>query len=260
MSKQANQTAVAETIRSWTYGAGNPDAFFSIADRETGGTWHHWARGDLDIAPGVFERDREDIRAKGNPWTDDASLWDGSYGLFQLMAPYYTQIWSADAHPWVLHHPVSSTVVAARLWNRAIAKGAVTPIDVRMVWAYGPKGLNISHDDARYVQRVNSERERWQKLGIPGDPAEVDARSFGLAAFGTGPQADQNQRLAGIARYLGISTDPSEPPPEDWEVAEGATPDDPPVATRRGGGAGLAFGIAAFLGLGALLTKRKRKR
>lgn len=243
------QRVIIETVAAWTNGQGDPYPLISIADRES--AFVNTAVGDESIAADVFARDRDKL-AQLNPWTDDPSLWAGSFGLYQLMAPYEVQRWAVDAHPHVLFNPVIATVVAMRRWNRAINLGAKTPVDVRMVWAYAQSGLDIPHDDPRYTSRVESERKRWKKLGLSGDPATIEAAPF--AGAGTGPQTGQNAKFKAIATMLGMSTNPLNYPGSDWTPqtnTDTSEHDDVAADTSsRGWGFGLAaicLGGAAFL-------------
>ena len=206
-----NELAIRTTVAVVTESTGDPSPLISIAKRES--NFHHLAVGDVRIASRVFERDREKIKAKGSPWADSPDLWAGSFGLFQMMAPYETQWWRVDAPPWILKHPVVATILAMRKWNRIIALGAKNPVDVRMVWAYGPDGLAIPKNDERYQSRVKSERQRWASLGLSGDPATMPATKYLGAGMG-GETSTQEADLHEICRRLGIS--PTEVPPEDW--------------------------------------------
>jgi hypothetical protein len=212
-----NELAIRITVAVVTGGTGNPDPLVSIAKRES--AFNHLAIGDETIAAEVFERDREKIRENGSPWTDDPDAWAGSFGLFQLMAPYETQRWRADAHPSVLFHPVIATILAMRKWNRAIALGAQNAVDVRMVWAFGGDGLDIAKTDERYTSRVASERKRWRDLGLSGDPLD-EVRPFANA--GTVQTANQQGQARTASERLGISLVTT--PPRNWQPHESNDP------------------------------------
>jgi len=212
-----NIAAIIETVRIVTGGTGDADPLISIADRES--RFVHQAIGDVAIAAGVFDRDKQKIKDRGSPWTEQPELWAGSFGLFQLMAPYEVQKWAVAAKPNVLFHPVISTITAMRKWNRCIDLGAKTPVDVRMVWAYGGSGLKIPKDDNRYTERVTSERDRWKKLGLAGDPATIPAKRF--AGAGVGPQTGQNELAELISKRLGLRADVI--PPANWTVSPATT-------------------------------------
>jgi hypothetical protein len=229
------------TVLLVTGGTGNPDPLVSIAKRESG--FNHLAIGDREIAAKVFERDKDKIEAKGSPWTADPDAWAGSFGLFQLMAPYEVQRWRADAHPSVLFHPVISTILAMRKWNRAIALGARNAVDVRMVWAFGGDGLEIPHDDERYTSRVASERKRWRELKLSGDPLDP-VRPFEGA--GTLQTANQQSQARKVCERLGISLVAT--PDRNWTPHSGTTPDVDPVRPIQPAGSGsgaLVLGMAA---------------
>jgi hypothetical protein len=217
-----NELAIRITVAVVTGGTGDPDPLISIAKRES--NFNHLAVGDEEIAAKVFDRDREKIRDKGSPWTDDPDAWAGSFGLFQLMAPYETQRWRADAHPSVLFHPVIATILAMRKWNRAIDLGAQNAVDVRMVWAFGGDGLAIDKADERYTTRVASERKRWRDLGLPGDPLDPVKR---FANAGTVTTANQQSQARTASERLGISLVST--PDRHWEPHTNTTPetDDP---------------------------------
>lgn len=195
-----NELAIRITVAVITGGTGNADPLVSIAKRES--NFNHLAIGDRATALAVFERDREKIREKGSPWTDDTEAWAGSMGLFQFMAAYETQKWRVDAHPSVLFHPVIATIMAMRKWNRAIDLGAENSVDVRMVWAFGADGLQIPRSDKRYTSRVELERKRWRLLGLSGDPLDpVDK----FANAGTVQSANQQNQVRAASERLGIS-------------------------------------------------------
>jgi len=223
-NRKSNEKAIRATVRAFA-GAADPKPLIAMADRESG--WSNVAIGDIDAAAGVFERDREKIKKNGSPWTDDPSLWAGSYGLFQLMAPYEVQKWRGDAHPHLLFHPVISTILALRKWNRAYAINErergdrPNTVDQRMIWAYGQKGATIKRDDKRYTDRVQLERDRWSKLGFTGDPLDPVQK---YPAAGTGPQNDQQEKLIEICRELGLN--PAKAPPWNWIAGADNTGDD----------------------------------
>lgn len=179
----------------------SPSVLLSTADRES--KFHADAiRFDKDGEGKVFLRDREKMQANGSPYTADKYYddWAVSSGLYQLMAPYEVQRWRADAHPKVLLNPIISTILAMRKVNRIIGLGAKDAMDIRMVWAFGPKGLNIEHDDKRYTDRVALEEKRWANLGLPGSPFDP-VRKF--AGVGTGPTSEQASQLARLTAILG---------------------------------------------------------
>lgn len=246
-----NELAIRLVVAIVTSGTGNPEPLISIAQRES--NFSHTAIGDVEIAAQVFERDREKLARNGSPWTDDPDAWAGSFGLFQLMAPYETQRWRADAHPSVLFHPVISTILAMRKWNRALALGARNAVDVRMVWAYGGDGLDIPHDDERYTSRVTSERKRWRKLGLSGDPLDPVEP---YAGAGTVETATQQEQAGQAAKKLGLRL--AETPPRDWRPSNSTTGDmsDTPAAAR-GSAAPIVLGVASALLLLAWQAQRR---
>lgn len=179
----------------------SPNVLLSTAKRESA-FQADAARINKDGEGEVFLRDREKLKAAGSPYTGDEYFddWAGSFGLFQLMAPYEVQRWRPDAHPRVLFNPVISTILAMRKVNRILNLGANNAVDIRMVWAFGPKGLDIAQDDDRYVQRVASETKRWSDLGLSGSPLDP-VRKF--ANVGTGPNAEQESQLVRLTNILG---------------------------------------------------------
>jgi hypothetical protein len=202
---------IRKTVAVWTDGRGNADPLISIAWRESRLTPS--AAGDIKngTAAIAWRRNKAKFVAAKNPWANEDKLWEQSIGLYQLMPANMIDKWHMQADPRILFDPIVATVVAARLWNKTIAMGAKTPVDVRMVWAYGPKGLDFDHASPQYMQRVESEREKWRELGLSGDPARVSAQSFNLASFGAWPQKNQNSIVAQIRGDVGI---PDYPPAE----------------------------------------------
>lgn len=183
---------ITATLSAW--GAGmEPGPLMAIAHRESG--FNERAIGDQNFAPKVYAAQRDRLVRDGNAWADVPDRWGGSFGLFQLMAPYHARKWSEFADPYCLFDPYIATVAAARLWNRAVQLGAKTPIDVQMVWAYGGKGLEFDHDSPEYQQRAASQRRHLRAAGYPESMATQDARSFGYSAFGLGAQLGQGEKL-----------------------------------------------------------------
>jgi len=223
--------AILDAIARFSPGA-DPSALFSIAKRESAFT--PGAIGDTSIAPGVYERLRGQLRDMGNPWADTPERWGGSFGLYQLMAPYFARLWHPRADPYDLFDPRKATVAAGRLWNKAIELGATNPVEVRLVWAYGPKGLKYGPGTTQYDSRLKTERNRFASLGYPADYATRDAKSFGYSGFGTKATESQFSKL-------GESSTPHVPDPSP----EYSTP-----------WAGLA---ALFCGGGALLWLATKK-
>jgi hypothetical protein len=210
----ARQLAVANLIRSvvaaWTGGVGNADPLISFAMRESGLT--PTAVGDVENGEAAksWKRNKAKFVKAANPWAHQDSLWEASLGLYQHMPSNWINFWDLRADPRVFFDPIVSTIVAARMWNRAVSLGAKNVIDVRMYWAFGPQGLKRPKDGPQYQSRIASERSRWKKLGLSGDPATVSAASFRLGAFGTGPQADQNARVAALREGTGIPEIPDD--------------------------------------------------
>lgn len=204
----ARQLIVANLIRSivaaWTNGAGNADPLISFAMRESGLT--PTAVGDVanGEAAKSWKRNKAKFVKAGNPWANKDSLWEASLGLYQHMPSNWINFWDLLADPRVFFDPIISTIVAARMWNRAVQLGAKNVIDVRMYWAFGPQGLKRPKDGPQYQSRIASERARWKKLGLVGDPATIDAKSFRLDAFGTGPQPNQVARVNALRGGTGI--------------------------------------------------------
>lgn len=177
--------AIAATVAAW--GGGDPAALIRIAERESRLT--PTARGDATAAPKAYERERDVLRAAGNPWADDPSRWSHSFGLYQMMPAYHARKWSPLADPHVLFDPRIATVVAGRLWNRAIKAGADDFVRVRLFWA-NPSWVNIPSDDPRYQDRL----DKWSIVNGQLNPP---VRYFDYSSFGTGPQEGQEQRLPG---------------------------------------------------------------
>lgn len=177
--------AIIATVAAW--GAGDPAALIRIAERES--RLNPTARGDLEAAPRAYERVRDNLQKMGNPWANDPSRWDASMGLFQMMPAYYARLWSPTADPHVLYDPRIATVIAGRLWNRAVKAGADDFVSVRLFWA-NPNWVRVPDDDERYISRLN---DKWSIVDGEVNPSVIRFR--GYSAFGTGPQEDQEERL-----------------------------------------------------------------
>lgn len=188
-----SRDAIIATVAAWCGPDANPAPLLSIASRES--NFNADAIGDVEIAKRVFERVQPKLLESRHPFANVPERWAGSFGLFQMMAPYHAQGWSKNADPHLLFDPHIATVVAGRLWNRAIALGARTPMDVRMVWAFGPDGLKIPKSDERYTSRLSKERARLQSLGFDADLATAPATSMGYSGFGQLPQPGQDGKL-----------------------------------------------------------------
>lgn len=165
-------------------------ALIRIAERES--RLHADAVGDKKIGASVWEGQQDRLRADGNPWADRPDRWVGSTGLYQLMSPYYLRLWDPKADPHVLFDPYVATVTAARLWNRAVQAGAKNFVEVRLFWGYGPSGLQYGPDSEPYKKRMQS---KWSVVdGRLNPPVSM----YDYSAFGTGPQAGQEQRIADV--------------------------------------------------------------
>lgn len=176
--KARARSAIIATVQRYAPGA-NPAALIRIAERESG--LNPQAIGDEAIAARVYEKQRERIRKDGNPWADDPSRWGGSFGLFQLMAPYMFRIWNPKADPYDLFKPEVATITAARLWNRAVKAGARDFAQVRLYWGYGPRGLEYGPGSKEYDERAAN---KWSLVeGIQNPPVS----RYNYSAFGTGP-------------------------------------------------------------------------
>ncbi len=197
LDKKAVVAIIMQTVEAWTGGRGNAIPLLSMAVRESG--LNPEARGDTGIdGPAAAAWTRNKASFAGSRWAGDDARWQASLGLYQLMPANYLQHWDRMADPWSLLDPWIATVVAARGLNRAQALGAKTVLDARMIWAFGPRGLNIPKTDARYTDRLASERARLEKLGADPDLALASIASLGLSEFGRGPQADQEARIAAL--------------------------------------------------------------
>lgn len=261
-TRQSNRMAIHETVRRWSPG-GDPRVLETIAFRES--RWNHRAEGDRTIAPAVFKRTQAAWIRRGNPWAHEPRYWGASRGLFQAMVPYALVRWDEKAHPWSFFSPIVATAHAARLWNSAIRRGAQNMIDVRMVWAYGPKGLKIPRTDERYQKRLRSTVKRLQSLGHPPTLATRPASASKLDGFGTAKQPGQDHKVAEIAAALGLPTvlPPLGDVPKNWLVRP-PLPDKDKVDKNDGSQLGIALGVgAAILGgvlLLAAVSKKKGRR
>jgi hypothetical protein len=179
------QEAIDATISAW--GAGNPAALRMIAFRES--RFNPYARGDLDSAPLAYERVKDDLIKMRNPWARDAERWDASLGLYQTMPAYYARLWHPQADPQVLLDPRIATVVAGRIWNKAVLAGADDFVRVRLYWA-NPRLMKIDSDHPEYQKRLD-------RFSIVDGQLNPRVSQFDYRSFGTGPQAGQDARLPG---------------------------------------------------------------
>lgn len=197
-SQRRAAAAISSVVQAWTRNMGDSRPLIAIAMRES--ALHPEAAGDISngTAAAAFERSQPKWVAAGNPWANDPSRWGASMGLYQMMPAYHLQRWSSSADPHVLFDPYVATVVAARLVNAAKQAGAQNWVDVRMFWAFGPKGLDIAKDDERYTSRLESETARMKSLGFPASLSTTSLKLAGLDAFGVGPQAGQEDVVAAL--------------------------------------------------------------
>lgn len=168
MTAEEVKQIIAATAERFSPGA-DPSGLFSIAKRES-----------------AF-----------NP----AAMGDGgtSYGLYQLKPEFYLRLFDASASPSVLLNPYVATLIAMRLWNRAIELGARNPVQVRLIWAYGTNGVKkYPPGSPEYDSRLVTESKRFASLGYPASYAERSAAAFGYGGAGTGPSATQNAQLASL--------------------------------------------------------------
>lgn len=193
---------IIDTVRNWTGGQGDARPLISIADRES--AFNPKAEGDMGVAAKVWEREKPRFERAGNPWTHLDREWSASRGLYQLMVPYHMPKWNEQAHPLVFENPIVATIVAARLINTAHRMGAKTPVDVRMIWAFGGDGLRIAHTDPRYVSRLKLETERMTKLGFSPSLATEPISNLRLQAFGTEHQEGQEAKANALSEVLGF--------------------------------------------------------
>lgn len=226
--KRANLEAIRQTVEMFSPG-GDVTGLHAIAVRES--ALNHYIPSshpsDREGAIKSFSRNQRKFAEAGNPWLDDTSLWYKSLGLYQHMVPNHLHRWDMVAHPNVLRHPVVSTVVAGRLWNRAIEKGAKNLCDMRSLWARGHLG-----GDPDYDKRCLSTKKRLVALGYSPTMAHKPLSTFRLGGFGTKPSEDQYSKLFAISTRLGIPVQPEEMP-EFWKLGE--TDGSPPPAGGNSG-------------------------
>jgi len=267
--KRANLEAIRQTVEMFSPG-GDIRGLHAFAVRESGLNHYVSSRGEADRKGAIkaFARNRKKFEAAGNPWLDDTAAWYKSLGLYQHMVPNHIHRWDIVAHPNVLRHPVVSTVVAGRLWNRAIERGAKNLCDMRSLWARGHLG-----GDPDYDRRCESTRKRLVALGYSPTVARLPLSSFRLDGFGTKPSEDQYEKLWALSTNLGLPVQP-ENAPEHWTLRSGdSSPggggspgggdSGPPPGELEPGPGGRGPLIAGALGLLALLTalvSRGRKR
>lgn len=165
--KEKVKQTIADTVEAFAPGA-DPSALFSIAKRES--AFNPEAMGD-----------------SGKSW-----------GLYQMRPPYYLRLWGGN-DPNVFLDPKIATVIAMRVWNKAVAAGARNPIEVRLFWWLAQSGLkNNPPGSPEYEKRRETETKRFESLGYPGSYATRDARSFGYGPAGFGPAPNDQAILATI--------------------------------------------------------------
>jgi len=236
-AKLAMAKAIETIVKAWTNGDGDARPFISIAQRES--NFVPTATGDVEVAKKVWTRVKPQYERQDNPFTGLDGAWSASRGLYQLMVPYQLWRWDWRAHPLALENPVVATVVAGRIFNAAQRLGAKTPVDVRMVWAFGGDGLQIPHDDERYIERLTREQDRMEKLGFPRSLALASLPGLGLSAFGVDAQSGQDGKALALTQSLGFST---------WPGADDTTvPTDDPKPSMDGSG------ILPLVAIGALI-------
>jgi hypothetical protein len=212
----------------------------SVAKRES--NFNHLVRAkseaDAKGARRAWERNKQKyVDAGSKHIAEIEQTWLTSWGLYQLMMSNHLQRWGHTAHPRVLTNPIVATVIAGRLFNRAVARGAKNLCDVRQLWATG----NLSKGP-KYEERCASEKARFKALGYPVSLVTMPIRNWGMAGFGTAPQSSDLVKYQAVAAKLGLPSDPEAPvPPEwspgqipnddtgpdDWSDDHGGTDDDP---------------------------------
>lgn len=209
--QKAVAALITRIVSDWTGGTGDARPLISIAMRESG--LNPSALGDSGAngpAAKAWKREKPKFVKAGNPWADQDQLWHYSIGLFQAMPANHLPKWDVLADPRVLADVVTATIVAGRQWNRARDLGAKTPVDVRMIWAFGPDGIDIPKNSTRYLDRLRSERKRMADLGFPAALAEAPISSFFLDDFGVGPQHNQEERAAAIRQGVELPDPPTQ--------------------------------------------------
>lgn len=230
-TKRANLRAIGEAVKWWSPG-GDWRGLHAIAARESALNHDAAARSELDRqgARGAWnKRMRAALEEHGNPYLgpafqhEEKGGWFNSHGLFQLMAPYHVPKWDWQAPPGVLNNPVIATVIAARLWNRAIRAGATNLCELRSYWKYGRMGADPTPE-----KRCRDTMANVKRLGYPPTLALEPLTNFGLGGFGVGPAPDDNERLADALDVLGLPPDGSMPP--EWSPDDPVIPDPTPPA------------------------------
>jgi hypothetical protein len=188
------QGIIAAIVAVFCGTSADPGALIRIAQRESALKPTAW--GDKKYGPGVYAKKRDDLIASGNPWATDPSRWGGSFGLFQMMPAYFLRLWDAKADPFIMFDPRVSTVIAGRLWNRAVQAGARDFVEVRIFWAFG----SLQHRQGS--EEYNKRLDKWSVVdGVMNPPVS----RFNYAGFGTGPTADQ------IAKVNLVRTNSTQP-------------------------------------------------
>lgn len=214
LTRDLNRRIIKETIEYVSPGA-DASPLLAFALRESNFNHRVDSKNQADIEAGKRAFDRNLARSYSqNRWRNEPGLWHTSRGLFQFVVANHLLRWDRNADPRVLWHPVVSTIVAARLWNRMVQQGASTVCDMRSGWAGGP---GYWRKDPNYQQRCESLRARLVRMGFDPSLADRDAKSFGYEVFGTGPQPWDAAVVAQVSGVNGIMDHLSpEWIPESW--------------------------------------------
>jgi hypothetical protein len=170
----------------------------AIATRESQGNFLviHDLPQDAQGAAKVWEREQRRLY-KDNPFRDP-KLWSVGRGAYGQMTPYHVWRWSSTAHPYILHHPYLSAVVALRTVAGVVAGNPrATWLDVNEAWSSG----RSKNQSAASMERRERFRARLERAGI-GHLADLRpvTSSAGRASWGRRPQEGQLDRIAAIQR------------------------------------------------------------
>lgn len=162
MQPRTNREEMIELIRAKARDAGVPEhialAFADVesnfnARAEGDRKWHERDGGELYI-----RNVRDNPRLKDNPARLDGAAWH-SYGLFQLLAPYYVE---PLEHPRVLLDPVVNATRGLRLIKRLYEHYGGDTDKMRI--HYGAGSLHVS-DAVRdqLLSRFRPALEKWKE-------------------------------------------------------------------------------------------------
>jgi hypothetical protein len=260
-TKASNRIAINNTVSRFSPG-GDPRWMFAFAERESGFNHAARAKSEADAAGArkAWIRQKPKYIDHGSAHVQEIEdNWLTSWGLFQLMAPYHIQRWSWTAHPNVLINPVTATVIAGRLFNRAQQLGAKNIVDVRQLWGTG----SVKRVEPGWSKRKESLQARFKRHGLPDDAWDWPLEKWGMRGFGTKSDTAQFGMYQEVAKPLGLAAWPDIATPAGWSTQDPVDPDVtpiPPDELPQTLHVGRIIEVAAVAAVGAGLLWGLRKR